>query len=163
MLLFHFGVPGTSGGFIGVDVFFVISGVLITGLLLDERELSGRISIRRFYARRARRLLPISTLVLVATAVASRSVLDITRLDTLASDVRAAALFGANVLFAHRGTDYLTAGLDPSPLQHYWSLAVEEQFYLVWPALIALVTIGAWLTTGLVAPPSAERCKRSVA
>ena len=96
VLLFHFGVPGTSGGFIGVDVFFVISGFLITGLLLDEREFSGRISIRRFYARRARRLLPISTLVLVATAVASRSVLDITRLDTLASDVRAAALFGAN-------------------------------------------------------------------
>ncbi|MFZ9629996.1 MAG: acyltransferase family protein [Ilumatobacteraceae bacterium] len=143
VLLFHFGVPGSSGGYVGVDVFFVISGYLITSLLVDERQRTGSISISRFYARRARRLLPISTVVLVATAVAGRLLLDVTRLDALTADVRAAALFGANLLFAHRGTDYLTASLEPSPLQHFWSLAVEEQFYVVWPGLVALVTGGA--------------------
>ncbi|MFZ9483425.1 MAG: acyltransferase family protein [Ilumatobacteraceae bacterium] len=143
VVLYHLGVPGLDGGFIGVDVFFVISGFLITSLLLDERASNGRISFLGFYARRARRLLPISTVVLALTALASALWLPATRLSDVAAEVRAAALFGANLLFAHRGTDYLTAGLDPSPLQHYWSLAVEEQFYVVWPALIALVTLGA--------------------
>jgi len=140
VLLYHFGVPGTSGGFIGVDVFFVISGYLITSLLISERETRGRIMIRGFYARRARRLLPISAVVLAATAVCAALWLDPTRLQSLASDIRAAALFSSNLVFADRGTDYLGQAMEPSPLLHYWSLAVEEQFYLVWPALIALVT-----------------------
>jgi len=143
VLLYHFGVPGFDGGFVGVDVFFVISGFLITSLLLDEREDSGHVSIRRFYARRARRLLPISATVIVATVIAGAVWLPATRLHDLAEEARAAALFAANLLFADRGTNYLTAGLDPSPLRHYWSLAVEEQFYVVWPALIGLVTLGA--------------------
>ncbi|MFM8311664.1 MAG: SGNH hydrolase domain-containing protein [Ilumatobacteraceae bacterium] len=143
VLLFHFGVPGTSGGFVGVDVFFVISGFLITSLLIAERERSGTVSILRFYARRARRLLPISTVVLATTAVAASRLLDPTRLDDLVAELRASALFGANLLFAHRGTDYLTASLEPSPVLHFWSLAVEEQFYLVWPALIAAITVTA--------------------
>ena len=143
VLLYHFGVPGLGGGFVGVDVFFVISGFLITSLLVHARTTTGRVSFVHFYARRARRLLPISAVVIALTALASAIWLPATRLGDVADDVKAAALFGANLLFAHRGTDYLTAGLDPSPLQHYWSLAVEEQFYLVWPALIALVTIGA--------------------
>lgn len=142
VLLYHFGVPGVGGGFVGVDVFFVISGFLITSLLVEERTRTGHVSIKRFYARRARRLLPISTTVIIATAVAGVIWLPATRLNDLAEEVRAAAIFAANLLFADRGTDYLTVTL-VSPLQHYWSLAVEEQFYLLWPGLIALVTLGA--------------------
>ena len=126
VLLYHFGVPGTAGGLIGVDVFFVISGFLITSLLLHERSVSGRISIQRFYARRARRLLPISATVIVATVIGGAIWLPATRLPDLAEEARASALFGANLLFGHRGTNYITAGLDPSPLRHYWSLAAEE-------------------------------------
>lgn len=143
VLLFHFGVPGTEGGFIGVDVFFVISGFLITSLLVAERTGSGRISLLDFYTRRIRRLLPISATVLTATALAAAMWLEPTRLADLARDIRAAATFTVNMVFAGRGTDYLGAELPPSPIQHYWSLAVEEQFYMVWPALIAAVTIGA--------------------
>lgn len=143
VLLYHFHVPGLDGGFIGVDVFFVISGYLITSLLISERQRDGRISIISFYARRARRLLPISAVVLVGTAIAGAALLSATRLQELAEEVTSSAFFAANVLFADRGTNYLTAALEPSPLRHYWSLAVEEQFYVVWPALIALVTMRA--------------------
>ena len=143
VLLYHFGVPGLDGGFVGVDVFFVISGYLITSLLIDERETKGRISIKAFYARRARRLLPISATVIVVTAIAGAVLMPATRLSDLAGEVTSAALFAANFLFAQRGTNYLTASLAPSPLRHYWSLAVEEQFYFIWPALIGVVTIGA--------------------
>ena len=143
VLLFHFGVPGTSGGYVGVDVFFVISGFLITSLLVAERTDAGRISLLDFYTRRIRRLLPISATVLAATALAAAMWLEPTRLADLARDIRAAATFTVNMVFAGRGTDYLGAELPPSPIQHYWSLAVEEQFYMVWPALIAVVTLGA--------------------
>ncbi len=143
VLLFHFGVPGTAGGYVGVDVFFVVSGFLITSLLVAERESTGRVSIGAFYSRRIRRLLPISATVLAVTAGASLIWLSPTRLDDLVAEMRAAALFGANILFAERGTDYLTADLSPSPLQHYWSLGVEEQFYVLWPVLVAAATLGA--------------------
>ena len=151
VLLFHFGVPGTQGGYIGVDIFFVISGFLITSLLLDERTTTGRVSLRDFYARRIRRLLPISATVLVVTALAAARWLEPTRLADLARDIRAAAFFASNMVFAGRGTDYLGAELPPSAIQHYWSLAVEEQFYMIWPALIAVVTIGARNVRGRVA------------
>lgn len=141
VIAYHAGLPGTSGGFIGVDSFFVISGFLITGLLLTEQEQSGRIDLARFYARRARRLLPISTLVLLTTAVAAGIVLPATDLSTLGADVLAAAGFGINLLLASRGTDYLAGDVDPSAIQHYWSLAVEEQFYVLWPTLIAVVSL----------------------
>ena len=142
VLLFHFDIPGFGGGYVGVDVFFVISGYLITSLLINEREANGRISIRDFYARRARRLLPISVAVMAVTALASAIWLQPTRLPALANDIMAAAAFSVNFVFAHRGTDYLQAAMEPSAIQHYWSLAVEEQFYMVWPGLIALVTLG---------------------
>ena len=142
VLLYHFGVPHLDGGFVGVDVFFVISGFLITSLLLHERESAGGISFSGFYARRARRLLPISATVVVATAIAGSIILPATRLPDLADEVRWSSGFGANLLLARRGADYLSSDLPPSPLQHYWSLAVEEQFYVLWPLLIALVTIG---------------------
>lgn len=142
VVLYHFGVPGFDGGYVGVDVFFVVSGFLITSILVTERQSTGRISFRDFYARRVRRLLPISAVVLVVTALASAVWLDATRHDQLVDDIVAAALFGANLVFADQGTDYLTSSLPPSAVQHYWSLSVEEQFYAVWPLLVMVATVG---------------------
>ena len=142
VLLFHAGVPRMDGGYIGVDVFFVVSGFLITSLLVTERVSSGTISLGAFYARRVRRLLPVSAVVAIVTLIGSRLWLEPIRLESVANDVIGVATFSSNFLFAHRGADYLQASLPPSPLQHYWSLAVEEQFYVVWPALIALVCMG---------------------
>ena len=143
VLAYHAGVPGTAGGFVGVDSFLVISGFLITGLLIEERARNGRLNLVSFYARRARRLLPISTVVLVATALVAAFVLPATALRSLGIDIAASAGFGLNFVLAARGTDYLAGDVDPSAIQHYWSLAVEEQFYLVWPALIAIISVGA--------------------
>ena len=147
VLLFHAGVPGLGGGYIGVDVFFVVSGFLITSLLVAEKTDTGRVSLGAFYARRARRILPVSALVAVATLVASWIWLEPLRLRSLSNDVLAVALFSSNFVFANRGADYLQSALPPSPLQHYWSLAVEEQFYVVWPALVMLVCIGVGTRT----------------
>ncbi|MCW2572793.1 MAG: O-antigen acetylase [Frankiales bacterium] len=124
------------GGFIGVDVFFVISGYLITGLLVSEAERSGRISLRRFYARRARRLLPAGVLVLAATDVVAAILLLPSRAHQTVVDSIWSLGFLANVHFAALGTDYFSLTRAPSPVQHYWSLSVEEQFYLVWPCLL---------------------------
>ena len=142
VLAYHAGVPFTGGGFVGVDVFLVISGFLITSLLIHEWNESGRISLAGFYARRARRLLPISAIVLAATAAASVVWLESTRLDELGVDILAASGFAVNLVLAGRGTDYLAAELAPSAIQHYWSLAVEEQFYILWPALLLLALTG---------------------
>ncbi|SDF24298.1 Peptidoglycan/LPS O-acetylase OafA/YrhL, contains acyltransferase and SGNH-hydrolase domains [Blastococcus aurantiacus] len=131
-----FGWP--AGGFIGVDVFFVISGFLITSLLVRERSRTGRISFRAFYARRARRLLPAALVALAATTVAAYLVFLGGRFRETVTDVVWAALFGANINFARQGTDYFEGTAAPSLVQHFWSLSVEEQFYLVWPALILL-------------------------
>ena len=143
VIAYHAGIPGWGGGFVGVDVFFVISGFLITSLLIKERESDGNIALRTFYARRIRRLLPISSFVAVVSAVGALAILPSTTFSSLGADVAAAAGFFVNMLFAIRGTDYLAGDTNPSVIQHYWSLAVEEQFYLIWPGLIALVTIGA--------------------
>ena len=136
IVLFHAGVPGFGGGFVGVDVFYVISGFLITGLLVDEFGREGRISLPDFYARRARRILPAAALVLVATLVASKFVLAPLALPRVAGDAAASALYVANYRFAAQATQYMNVGAAPSPLLHYWSLAVEEQFYIVWPAVL---------------------------
>jgi len=143
VIAYHAGIPGWGGGFVGVDVFFVISGFLITSLLIKERESDGNIALRTFYARRIRRLLPISSFVAVVSVVGALAILPSTTFSSLGADVAAAAGFFVNMLFAIRGTDYLAGDTNPSVIQHYWSLAVEEQFYLIWPGLIALVTIGA--------------------
>jgi peptidoglycan/LPS O-acetylase OafA/YrhL len=136
VLAFHADVPHLAGGFVGVDVFFVISGFLITGLLLDEHERTGRVSLAAFYARRARRILPAAAVVLVATVAASWWLLTPLRRVDVIRDVLAAAGYAVNWRFITGQTDYLAAGRDASPLLHYWSLAVEEQFYLVWPLLL---------------------------
>jgi peptidoglycan/LPS O-acetylase OafA/YrhL len=138
VLLYHAHF-GFSGGYVGVDVFFVVSGFLITGLLLRDRQTHGRIRFAEFYARRARRLLPAATLVLAATLALTRLVLDPIRAHQTAVDAAYAAGFMANFHFAAAGTGYLHSTLPPSALQHWWSLAVEEQFYLVWPALLGVV------------------------
>lgn len=125
-----------SGGFVGVDIFFVISGFLITGLLLREYDRTGTISFVDFYKRRIKRILPAATLVILTTLAASYFIFSAARLTTTAIDAAWASLFSANWRFASVGTDYFQSGGPVSPLQHYWSLAVEEQFYFVWPVVM---------------------------
>jgi peptidoglycan/LPS O-acetylase OafA/YrhL len=139
VVLDHAGVQVMHGGYVGVDVFFVLSGFLITGLLLREHKRLGQVSLPEFYARRARRILPASTLVVVSTVTATFLLLGTNRAIRVATDGQWASLFAANLRLIQQGTNYLSAQLPPSPLEHYWSLAVEEQFYLVWPSLFWLV------------------------
>ncbi len=142
VLAAHAGVAGLSGGFIGVDLFFVLSGFLITSLLLEERRRQGRNRLAAFWARRARRLLP-AALVMVAAVVAARPLLAPQAVGGLRGDAIAAALWSSNWRWALGGTDYFAQGGTASPLQHTWSLAVEEQFYLCWPLLLGLLWLGA--------------------
>ena len=138
VVLFHAGIPGVRGGFVGVDVFFVISGFLISGVLWREVGKSGTLSLRRFWGARARRLLPASALVGVVTMVASALILSPLQVKTVSVDAITSALYVSNYWFIFSGVNYF--GKDslttPTPFQHYWSLGVEEQFYLVWPVLI---------------------------
>lgn len=131
-------VQAPSGGFFGVDVFLVISGFLITGLLIRELGTTGRISIAEFYRRRARRILPAALLVVLVTVAATYLLVNASRGDAVRTDGIWAVLFAANWHFAAVGTDYWQMDGTVSPLQHYWSLAVEEQFYLLWPWLVVL-------------------------
>jgi peptidoglycan/LPS O-acetylase OafA/YrhL len=125
-----------AGGFVGVDVFFVISGFLITGILLRSHEKQGRISFAGFYRKRARRILPAAVLVLAVTLAAAWAVFPAGRAKEITWDGLFALVFGANWRFVAVGTDYMQAAGPVSPLQHFWSLAVEEQFYVVWPLII---------------------------
>ena len=135
VLLYHAAIGPFRGGYVGVDVFFVVSGYLITGVLLTELA-DGARALPQFWARRARRLLPASVIVVVTTIVIGRLVLDPLTERSLAHDSVAAAVFAVNFVFARRDSDYFTSQLAPSPLLHFWSLAVEEQFYLLWPLLL---------------------------
>ena len=139
VLLFHAHVPGMGGGYVGVDVFFVISGFVITGVLLRERTSTAKTSIARFYARRVRRIIPAATVVIVVAVVASYVVLGPLGGAQTAGDARWASFFLINVHFASTGTNYLASLRPPSVLQNYWSLAVEEQFYLVYPTIFLVV------------------------
>ena len=139
VLAYHAKVPGFSGGYIGVDVFFVVSGFLITTLLVREFDTTNKISLTNFYARRVRRLLPASLVVVIGTLVISKIWLEPLRLNDLTQDARAAALFATNIVFAVRESDYLQSALPPSPLQHYWSLGVEEQFYIFFPIVVMVL------------------------
>ncbi len=127
-----------SGGFLGVDVFFVISGFIITSLLLRQHDKRGRISFAEFYRKRVKRILPASTAVLLVTVLASWMVFLSGRASAIAWDSIAAFFFVANWRFAATDTDYWAADSAVSPVQHYWSLGVEEQFYVVWPILLTL-------------------------
>ncbi len=139
VVLYHGGIPWLHGGYVGVDVFFVISGFVITGLLLRERTSTSKTSILAFYGRRCRRILPAATLVIVATVVAIYVVLGSLFADPTAVAARWTAVFLANFHFTSIGTDYLNADQPPSPLLNFWSLAVEEQFYLVYPTIFLVI------------------------
>lgn len=141
VVFYHAGVPGITGGYIGVDVFFVISGFLITGLLWREISATNTVALGRFYGARARRLLPAAATVGVVTAVAAAVALPPLQARSVFVDGIASALYVGNYRFAARSADYLGSDA-PSPFQHYWSLGVEEQFYLVWPVLLVGT---AWL------------------
>jgi peptidoglycan/LPS O-acetylase OafA/YrhL len=139
VVAYHAGIPGFGGGYVGVDVFFVLSGYLVTGLLVDEWNRTGRISFRRFYARRARRLLPGAALMLLTTLIVGRIILSPLEQQLTAATAVATAAYVSNLWFARWSIHYLAGSSDLNPLLHTWSLGVEEQFYLVWPALVALV------------------------
>jgi peptidoglycan/LPS O-acetylase OafA/YrhL len=134
VLAYHFGADWAHGGFLGVDMFFVLSGYLITSLLLVERMRSGTIRFGAFWARRARRLLPALFLVLIAVSIWSRIELQANQWSAFRADSLWTFFYGANWHFIEAGQSYFTA--DPSPLRHAWSLAIEEQFYLVWPLIV---------------------------
>jgi peptidoglycan/LPS O-acetylase OafA/YrhL len=139
------------GGFIGVDVFFVISGYLITGLLLREIEETGRLSLSGFYARRARRLLPASALMLLVTILACCLFLSPLQQYRMGATGSYTALYISNFWFLHQAADYFAPAITNNPLLHTWSLAVEEQFYLVWPAVVLLGLRGFRTRRGLLA------------
>lgn len=142
VVLYHADIPGVTGGYIGVDVFFVISGFLITGILWREVSTENTIRLGRFYGARARRLLPAAATAGIATAIGAAIVLPPLQARSVFVDGVASALYVGNYRFARQGTDYLASNLPPSPFEHYWSLGVEEQFYLVWPMLLVGT---AWL------------------
>ncbi|WP_441958103.1 DUF459 domain-containing protein [Mycolicibacterium houstonense] len=131
----HGGVPGVAGGFIGVDIFFVLSGFLITSLLLDEYRRTEHIDLKGFWIRRAKRLLPAMVLMALAVVIA-RDLFPPEAVATLREDAVAAFFWMANWVFVAADTDYFSQGATPSPLQHTWSLAVEEQYYVLWPLLV---------------------------
>ncbi|MDH5832847.1 acyltransferase family protein [Luteimonas kalidii] len=137
VLIFHIWPSALPGGYVGVDVFFVISGFLITGILLRQAEKHGSIDILGFYAKRIKRLLPAATLVLLTVAICI-SLLPMTQWNDAANEIAASALYVENWWLAAQAIDYLAAENAPSPLQHYWSLSVEEQYYIVWPLLFLL-------------------------
>jgi peptidoglycan/LPS O-acetylase OafA/YrhL len=137
VLLTHADVSFLSGGYVALDIFFVLSGFLITGLMLSEAQKTGHVSLLRFYARRARRILPLSATVLGAILLVSLFTLDPVRAASVSNDAVAAGAYFVNWHFISQSVDYFAFN-DPnvSPIQHYWSLSVEEQYYIVWPLLV---------------------------
>jgi peptidoglycan/LPS O-acetylase OafA/YrhL len=145
VLVYHLWPTVLPGGFVGVDVFFAISGFLITSLLLREAERTGSVSLRAFWARRARRILPAALLTVFVCALATVAFVPLTRWQQFFAEMRASTAYVQNWQLAGDAVDYLAAANAPSPVQHYWSLSIEEQFYLVWPVLIAAAL---WVTRG---------------
>ena len=138
VLIFHVWPESIPGGYVGVDVFFVISGSLITGGLLRELERDGHLRLAAFYARRARRLLPAAALVLVVTLAGSLLILPASRWEPIAHEVVASSIYVQNWWLASSAVDYWGADNAASPLQHFWSLSIEEQFYLFWPVAMLM-------------------------
>lgn len=153
VLVYHAGAPIVTGGFVGVDVFFVISGFLITRHIVREIEQSGRLRLLSFWGRRMKRLLPAALTVFVATAVAVWAIVPVTSWRSMGADIAAASLYVVNWRFATEAVDYNAEGAGVSPVLHFWSLAVEEQFYVVWPILLALA---AWLVFRKAGPRRAR-------
>lgn len=139
VLVFHLWPTRLPGGFVGVDVFFVVSGFLITAHLLREHSRTGTIALGRFWARRARRLLPASMLVLLVTAAGVYLFVPAARWPQFGGEIIASALYGENWALALQAVDYMALSNVKSPTQHFWTLGVEEQFYIVWPLLLLLI------------------------
>ena len=137
-VLYHADVPGFESGYIGIDVFYVISGFLITGLLLREAERGGTIDLLRFWGRRAARLLPNAVLTLTATMACIMTLAPVLTREAGARDIAATLVYLGNFRFSQRAVDYFDQGVPSSAVLHFWSLGVEEQFYLFWPACLAL-------------------------
>ena len=140
VVLFHAKMPFLTGGYIGVDIFYVLSGYFITGILLRELQNNGKISIRNFYARRIRRILPASSLVLCITSILAIIFLSPLLFKNLAVSTAAADFFSVNFIFAKDSIDYLAENVNYSPILHYWSLSVEEQFYIFFPTILIVLT-----------------------
>jgi peptidoglycan/LPS O-acetylase OafA/YrhL len=146
VLFDHFDLPFFSGGFLGVDLFFVLSGFLITGLLYEEYyesqlkdSINAGISLRNFYVKRARRILPASTVTLFCVTLWYLLTANTARAAQVTSDAIAALFFSANTHFSQLSTDYFAADSSRSPLLHFWSLSVEEQFYFMWPFFLLVI------------------------
>ena len=142
-MLFHTGISSFSGGFIGVDVFFVLSGFLVTQLLLRDIARGGSIRFARFYSRRFRRLLPAAFVTLVVTGLVFTAIAPASEVAAVVGSFKAAFLYVANLYFIRHSQDYFGAGITANPVIQFWSLAVEEQFYLVWPLALG----GAYFLT----------------
>jgi peptidoglycan/LPS O-acetylase OafA/YrhL len=142
VVAFHAGLGWFRGGFIGVDLFFVLSGFLVTSIMMRDLVAIGRIDRRRFYARRVRRILPPALVTLLITAVAYSVIATPAEALDVLGGFRAACLYVANWFFIRQSADYFGGNINANPVVHFWSLAVEEQFYLVWPlALGALFVV----------------------
>jgi len=139
VILDHAGIPWVAGGFIGVDVFFVLSGFLITGLLLQEYEATGSFSLGAFYLRRLRRLLPALVVVVGATAIVVGWLFSEAGSHLILASLPFAVTWSSNLFFVLREQDYFNELADKDVFLHTWSLGVEEQFYLLWPVLPALL------------------------
>lgn len=167
VVLFHFWPNRVPGGYVGVDVFFVVSGFLITGHILREVAADGRVRLSVFWARRARRLLPASMLVCAASIAATSAWAPRALWPQFFKEILASVLYVQNWVLAGDSVDYLGAENTPSPVQHFWSLAIEEQFYLVWPVMIALVVAAAarrprWSPTSAVTAVISAVCLASL-
>ncbi|RMH76762.1 MAG: acyltransferase [Actinomyces sp.] len=137
VIAYHAAIPGFSGGYVGVDVFFAVSGFLITGLLVAEIEERGGVAVLAFWARRVRRLIPLAAVVLVTTVALGAALSPPLARPTLVADARSALLYVSNWRFADRAVAYSDASVTDSLVLHYWSLSIEEQFYVLWPLLIS--------------------------
>ena len=153
VVLFHAGTTRLSGGYIGVDVFFVLSGYLVTQLLLHDLTATGSIGFGRFYARRVRRLLPAAFAALVVTAVVFVAIASPLEVNNAVGSFKAAFLYVTNWYFIHQATGYFGANLAANPVLQFWSLAIEEQFYLLWPLLLTAL----WWSTRRLEPRRRRR------
>ena len=141
VVAFHLFPSAVPGGYVGVDVFFVISGFLITGHLLRETERTGRVCVTAFWARRARRLLPAALVTLLACALATLVLVPVTEWRQFLGEIRSSTLYVQNWQLAESAVDYHATDAPASPVRHFWSLSAEEQFYLVWPLLLLIPAV----------------------
>lgn len=163
VVAYHFWPEHLSGGYVGVDVFFVISGYLITAHLFKEAVKTGRVRLGQFWARRIRRLLPLSLLVLLTTAIAAVLILPSTAWQGTLRQIIASTLYVQNWILAADAVEYSKADERATAVQHFWSLSVEEQFYVLWPVLLAvtLAVIALRQRRGSIAAPGPEQIRRA--